>query len=66
MKLDARRVAAFLADPGAVRVVLLHGEDEGTIRHCADRLTRAVAGGAAAQSAGGFLLPLLSGVTDGA
>ena len=46
MKLDARRVAAFLADPGAVRVVLLHGEDEGTIRHCADRLTRAVAGGA--------------------
>ena len=45
MKLEARRTAAFLRDPGAVRVVLLHGEDEGTVRHRADALTQAVVGG---------------------
>ena len=45
MKLEARRTAAFLRDPGAVRVVLLHGEDEGMVRHRADALTQAVVGG---------------------
>ena len=44
MKLDARRVAAFLRDPAATRVVLLHGEDEGLIRQRADALTQAVVG----------------------
>ena len=45
MKLDSRRVPAFLRDPGSVRVVLLHGEDVGMIRERAEALTRAVAGG---------------------
>jgi DNA polymerase-3 subunit delta len=44
MKLDARRVPAFLRDPGPTRIVLLHGEDEGLIRQRADALTQAVAG----------------------
>ena len=44
MKLDARRIAAFLRDPGATRVALLHGEDEGAVRHRADALTQAVVG----------------------
>ncbi len=44
MKLDARRVEAFLRDPGAVRAVLLHGEDGGLVRERAARLVRAVAG----------------------
>ena len=44
MKLDARRVAAFLRDPGAVRLVVLHGEDEGLVRQRADTLTLAVVG----------------------
>lgn len=44
MKLDARRVSAFLRDPGPVRVVLLHGDDEGLIRGRAEALTVAVAG----------------------
>jgi len=44
MKLDARGIAAFLRDPGAARVVLLHGDDEGTVRHRADVLTIAVVG----------------------
>jgi DNA polymerase III subunit delta len=44
MKLDARRVAAFLRDPGACRVVLLHGEDTGLIRERAQGLIRLVAG----------------------
>lgn len=44
MKLDARRIAAFLRDPGEARVVLLHGEDVGMIRDRAEALTRAVAG----------------------
>ena len=44
MKLDARRIPAFLRDPGPARIVLLHGEDEGLIRHRADVLTQAVVG----------------------
>ncbi|MEO8714784.1 MAG: DNA polymerase III subunit delta [Acetobacteraceae bacterium] len=44
MKLDARRLAAFLRDPGAARVVLLHGEDVGMVRDRAEALTRLVAG----------------------
>jgi DNA polymerase III subunit delta len=45
MKLDSRRFPAFLRDPGAVRVVLLHGDDVGMMRDRAEALTRAVAGG---------------------
>lgn len=44
-KIDARRVAAFLADPGACRVVLLHGDDPGLIRERAEALVRSVAAG---------------------
>ncbi len=44
MKLDARRVAAFLRDPGTCRVVLLYGEDTGLIRERAQGLIRLVAG----------------------
>lgn len=44
MKLDARRLAAFLRDPGPTRLVLLHGDDEGLVRQRADALTQAVAG----------------------
>ena len=44
MKLDARRISLFLKEPGAARVVLLHGEDEGTVRHRANALTQAVIG----------------------
>lgn len=44
MRLDPKRVDAFLRDPGACRVVLLHGEDEGLVRERADALTRTVAG----------------------
>jgi len=44
MKLDARRIPAFLRDPGPARIILLHGEDEGLIRHRADLLTQAVVG----------------------
>jgi DNA polymerase-3 subunit delta len=44
MKLDARRIPSFLRDPGPVRIVLLHGEDEGLVRHRADALTQAVVG----------------------
>ncbi len=44
MKLDARRVEAFLDDPGAVRAVLFHGEDAGLIREWAARVVRRVAG----------------------
>ena len=43
-KLDARRIQAFLADPGAARLVLLFGEDTGLVRERGDVLTRAVAG----------------------
>ncbi len=45
MKVDGRRVAAFLKDPGTARVVLLYGEDEGLVRSRAEALTVAVAGG---------------------
>jgi DNA polymerase-3 subunit delta len=44
MKLDARRVEAFLRDPGSARVVLLYGDDAGLIRERAGRLVRTVAG----------------------
>jgi DNA polymerase III subunit delta len=44
MKLDRRAVPAFLRDPGACRVVLLHGDDDGLIRHYAATLVRSVAG----------------------
>lgn len=44
MKLDARRLPAFLRDPGAARVVLLYGDDIGMVREHAAALTRAVAG----------------------
>jgi DNA polymerase-3 subunit delta len=43
-KLDARRIQAFLADPGAARVVLLFGEDTGLVRERGDVLTRAIVG----------------------
>jgi DNA polymerase-3 subunit delta len=44
VRLDARQVEAFLRDPGAARVVLLHGDDVGLIRDRARRLAVAVAG----------------------
>ncbi|MBR0649058.1 DNA polymerase III subunit delta [Roseomonas terrae] len=43
-KLDARRVTAFLADPGAARLVLIFGEDTGLVRERGEVLSRAVAG----------------------
>lgn len=46
MKVDARRVGAFLQDPGPCRVVLLYGEDEGLIRERSAALVRAVLGAA--------------------
>jgi DNA polymerase-3 subunit delta len=44
-KLDARRIPAFLKEPGPTRAVLLHGEDAGLIRERADALQQAVIGG---------------------
>lgn len=44
MKIDARRIDAFLTNPTPARVVLFHGEDEGLIREYAARLVREVAG----------------------
>lgn len=45
-KLDARRAASFLAEPGeACRVVLLHGDDPGLVHERALRLVAVVAGG---------------------
>jgi DNA polymerase-3 subunit delta len=44
MRVDARRVAGFLRDPGSCRVVLLFGEDSGLIRERANGLVRLVAG----------------------
>ena len=44
MKVDARGVDRFLADPGACRVVLFYGEDAGLIHERADQMTRRVAG----------------------
>ena len=46
MKLEPRRLSAFLADPGATRAVLLFGEDAGLVRERAETLLRAVLGGA--------------------
>lgn len=43
-KLDARRVAAALADPGPFRAILLHGEDSGLVRERAETAMRAVLG----------------------
>jgi DNA polymerase-3 subunit delta len=44
VKLEARRVEAFLADPGTCRLVLLHGEDAGLIRERGAALVRRIAG----------------------
>jgi len=44
-KLDQRRIAAFLAQPGACRVVLLHGDDAGLVRERAEALQQSVIGG---------------------
>lgn len=44
MKIDARRIEAFLRDPQPCRIVLLHGDDEGLIREHAATLVRNVAG----------------------
>ena len=44
MKIDGRRIEAFVDHPGGARVVLFHGDDEGLIREYAQRLVRAVAG----------------------
>jgi DNA polymerase-3 subunit delta len=44
VKIDARRIDTFLSDPGAVQVVLLHGEDAGLIDERADLLVRGRAG----------------------
>lgn len=44
MRLPPQRVAAFLRDPGACRVVLLYGEDHGMIRDRAAALVQSVAG----------------------
>jgi DNA polymerase-3 subunit delta len=44
MKIDAWKLAGFMRDLGAYRVVLLHGEDAGLIRDRAEALTRSVAG----------------------
>lgn len=44
-KLDARRIAAFLDDPRACRVVLLHGDDPGLVRERAARLIAGVTEG---------------------
>lgn len=43
-KVDARRIAAVLADPGPARLVLVFGEDGGLVRERGEALTRAVAG----------------------
>ena len=44
MKIDARRVGAFLRAPATARLVLLYGDDAGLIRERAETLVRAVAG----------------------
>jgi DNA polymerase-3 subunit delta len=44
VKLDARRVAAFLRDPGGSAAALLYGDDVGLIRARATELVKAVAG----------------------
>lgn len=44
MKVEGARITAFLRNPGVVRGVLLHGEDEGLRRERAEALVVAVAG----------------------
>ena len=44
MKVEPRQAVSFLRAPGATRLVLLHGEDEGQIRERSQALTRLVAG----------------------
>ena len=44
MKIDARGLDRFLADPGRCRAILLHGDDQGLVHERADHLTRLVAG----------------------
>ena len=44
MKIEPRDAASFLRNPGPCRVVLLHGSDEGLIRHRGAMLTKLVAG----------------------
>jgi DNA polymerase-3 subunit delta len=44
VKPDARRIAGFLADPGAARGVLLYGPDAGLVRERAEGLVRLAAG----------------------
>jgi DNA polymerase-3 subunit delta len=44
-KLDARRAAAVIADPGPFRAILLHGDDAGLVRERAEAVTRVVLGG---------------------
>ncbi len=44
MKIDARRIAAVLADPGQMRVILLYGEDAGLVRERAAGLVKTVLG----------------------
>ena len=44
MKIDARNLPRVLADPGAWRVILLHGEDTGLIQERARDAVRHVAG----------------------
>jgi len=46
VKIDARRVDAFLRAPGDVKAVLLHGDDEGLIREREAMLRAALLGGA--------------------
>jgi DNA polymerase-3 subunit delta len=44
VKLAPQRIAGFLRDPGACRVVLLYGDDHGLMHERATMLVRAVAG----------------------
>ncbi len=44
MKLDARRTAVVLRDPGEFRAVLLYGEDAGLIRERGDQITKSIIG----------------------
>jgi DNA polymerase III subunit delta len=44
MKIEPRQAERFLRDPGPVRAVLLHGEDEGLIRERGAALARRVLG----------------------
>lgn len=45
MKLDARRIEAFLREPGECRAALLYGDDLGLIRERATRLVRSLTAG---------------------